>query len=112
MRRILVIVGLLLLPASASAEFTGLQLRDLCSDKSQHAQDFCQTWISGFAAGLFAAQQGRLSGDEVCLPNGFAGKEARLIIEKFMMENPSVLHLTAEPVVLVALAHAFPCKKQ
>jgi hypothetical protein len=109
MRYILVVCGFLLLPISASAEFTGLQLRELCAEKDKR---FCRLWISGFQAGLFATQQSRQLGMEVCLPNGFTGAQATLIVEKFMSDFPNTLHLTAEPLVFEALFRAFPCKKE
>jgi hypothetical protein len=56
-------------------------------------------WLSsGCVDGRVAA---RASQEAVCLPDGFTGEQARLVIEKFMRDNPAKLHQSA--TFLVAL---------
>ncbi len=66
-------------------------------------------WISGFEAGLFAAQHAAGMNMSVCLPEGITGEQAILIIEKFMKENPKILNMGADVVAHFALWQAFPC---
>jgi hypothetical protein len=44
-----------------------------------------------------------------CIPNNLTGDQAKLIIEKFMKDNPQYMQLSAEMVAAHALVIAFPC---
>jgi hypothetical protein len=76
--------------------------------------DICQTWITGFAHGVYYSQIVAKVHDQkptVCFPNGFTGSQAQLVIEKYMRDHPEELHKTAYSVSFHALEEAFPCKK-
>jgi hypothetical protein len=45
------------------------------------------------------------------VPEGFTGKQAVLIVDKYMKEHPEMLHFNAGPIVFLALWGAFPCSK-
>jgi hypothetical protein len=97
------------LPITAFAgEFTGMELRELCVG-TKASQDLCRTWISGFHAELGAAQATAKDARVTCIPNGTTGDQARLIVEKFMTDQPNVLQLGADVVSFLALSRAFPC---
>jgi hypothetical protein len=108
-RLILVILIAVGLPSAAySGVFTGMELRQLCVG-TKSDQDLCGIWISGFHSGLGAAQSTAKDARVTCIPNGTTGDQARLVIEKFMAEQPNVLHLGADAVSFIALTRAFPC---
>jgi hypothetical protein len=109
----LLIIALIVLSASPlnAQSFTGLDLNGACTGKDQEAQHTCAIWISGFQAGVLMARiAAEATQDRVCLPDGFTGEQARLIVEKFMRDNPAVLHKSATVVAMSALFEAFPCK--
>ena len=98
------------LSAANAGDFTGMQLRELCTAGSDAPeQNICRTWISGYQAGLFAAQTIAKAHRVTCLPRGFTGDQAWLIVEKFMKDHPNILHGRADVIAFVALSEAFPC---
>jgi hypothetical protein len=113
MRTIVVASTLAMLMASATAEeaFTGTTLLEMCSHKTEGVRTMCDAWMNGFQAG-FDVTNGPPRGTlgSICLPDGFTGKQARLIIENYMKEQPQMLHLDAEVIAFYALWSAYPCK--
>jgi hypothetical protein len=115
MKRFLAIAALLVcFVTEGRTEFTGMQLVEMCANKN--TKDICEAWIAGFQAGLSGAHASRnhassKDNKEVCLPKGFTGSQATLIIKKYMQDHPQVLHLWAPPIAFVALWDAFPCPK-
>ena len=106
-----IMTALFVLCASKSlAGFSGNDLYELCTSDTKSAKAVCETWISGFQAGIFAANLGAKTNLSACLPVGFTGNQAKLIIEKFMKDFPATLHNKAEVVALFALSREFPCK--
>jgi hypothetical protein len=100
--------------ASFAAEtFTGNDLHELCVSSNEKGDLACTSWITGFKAGLAAAQamaeEKRPS--PLCLPKQVTGDQARLIIVKFMKDFPNTLHHSASVVAFSALRFAFPCAK-
>jgi len=82
--------------ASFAAEtFTGNDLHELCVSSNEKGDLACTSWITGFKAGLAAAQamaeEKRPS--PLCLPKQVTGDQARLIIVKFMKDFPNTLYL-------------------
>jgi len=92
--------------ASLAAEtFTGNDLHELCVSSNEKGDLACTSWITGFKAGLAAAQamaeEKRPS--PLCLPKQVTGDQARLIIVKFMKDFPNTLHHSASVVAFSAL---------
>jgi Ssp1 endopeptidase immunity protein Rap1a len=100
------VVALLSVSTEGKADFTGMDLLECRGAKTS-----CEAWIAGFEAGLFAAREGEKHNKSVCLPEGFTGKQAALIVDKYMKEHPEMLHFNAGPIVFLALWGAFPCSK-
>jgi hypothetical protein len=81
---------------------------------SSSVQDNCLMWISGFVAGVFSQQvlaEAKNQKPTICLPDGFSGRQARVVIERYMQDHPEQLHLPAFRVASAALDEAFPCGK-
>jgi hypothetical protein len=98
----------------AADGFTGQSLYTLCNLKDKVSETGCETWIAGFFAGYHFARM--LTADQrkeatTCPPEGISGEQARLIIEKFMRNNPQVLHFSADAVAASAIDQAFSCDR-
>ena len=96
---------------SAKADFTGADLQSACTDN----QDLCDFWLTGFMSGMFGpqttAQQGNVT-PVSCLPEeGITPYQARVIVEKYMHDQPDNLHLSAQAIVFAAFGEAYPCNK-
>lgn len=104
--------ALLIFSASNSfaAGFKGTELNEMCASENKGMKNICNMWISGFQAGIAAGRSAAKTDFSVCLPDGFTGNQATLIIEKFMKDNPATLHNPAEVVAFYALSREFPCK--
>lgn len=111
MRRLLAAIMLLgCLSVDSRADFTGMDLLNICTRNDNDLINLCKIWIAGFQSGLVAAQTARETiHSSVCLPESFTVQQAILIIEKFMKEHPESLHHSAAAVALRALFDTFPC---
>jgi hypothetical protein len=47
--------------------------------------------------------------DSICVPEGFRGEQAVLIVLKYLDNHPESLHLDAGGLVWIAIHSAFPC---
>ena len=116
MKRLAFILTCLVIASPAGAEgLTGNVLYEACTDRDNAAnQTICQTWMAGFTSGIFGAQaeaHRRSLTAVTCLPNEITPGQTRLIVEKFMKDNPKLLHHPADAIAFVALSEAFPCNK-
>ena len=105
---------LMLSPAKAqTSNLTGDWLRTVCATSEQQGQLICQIWISGFQAGLISSQnlaQVNKLKPASCIPYDVTADQAKLIIEKFLTDNPQYMQLSAAMVAAYALVIAFPCR--
>lgn len=109
--KLLVGIAILLgISTTSHAEFNGIDLWNMCASGAKGTA-VCKTWITGFQSGLYAARVAGEAGETVCLPKGFTGNQAHLIVEKFMRDHPQLLNNSADVVAFTALSLAFPCKK-
>jgi hypothetical protein len=115
MRRFVLLLIFLLMVSPAKAQNSNLAgnwLYTVCATSDQQGQLICKMWISGFQAGMFSSQElarvNKLK-PASCIPNNVTGDQAKLIIEKFMRDNPQYMQLSAEVVAAYALVIAFPC---
>jgi hypothetical protein len=100
------------LSSQAWAQFTAMMLHNICASDDERENTGCDMWIGGFEAGLFAAQAASPKDRRItCLPNGFTGGQAKLIVIKFLKDHPNILHEPADVVAFVAISQAFPCPK-
>ncbi|WLA47619.1 Rap1a/Tai family immunity protein [Bradyrhizobium elkanii] len=94
---------------SASA-LTGLELKKACDQKSGVGNTVCLVYSRGFIDGFVT---GRIVGKNdvtVCLPKeGVAAEQARLIVEKYLRDNPEQLHQEAGLLAASAIVGSFPC---
>jgi hypothetical protein len=115
MTRFVSLLILLLTVSSAKAQnsnLTGDWLRTVCATSDQQGQLICQMWISGFQAGISSSQnlaQVNKLKPASCIPSNVTADQAKVIIEKFLGENPRYMQLSAAMVAAYALVIAFPC---
>ena len=89
----------------------GIKLREYCSDHTASPNSIaCFMYITGYVAGIEAGDGSKQAKDRLwCFPKGATVAQARLIVEKYLRENPEGLHLDASMIVGIALLQAFPC---
>ncbi len=67
-------------------------------------------WLSGrIISSQKLAQVSKLK-PASCIPNAVTADQTKLIIEKFLKDNPQYMQLSAEMVASYALVIAFPCR--
>jgi len=94
-----------------TSNLTGNWLYTVCSASDQKGQVICQMWISGFQAGIISSQklaQVNKLKPASCIPYDVTADQTKLIIEKFLKDNPQYVQLSAEMVASYALVIAFP----
>jgi hypothetical protein len=108
---LVLLVAFLTSPASA-AELTGNDLQEWCSaPKGSGLGLACATYISGFMDGIEIGDGAKRKDTRMlCFPDSATVGQARLIIEKYMRDNPQSLHQPRAIIVGKALLLAFPCK--
>jgi hypothetical protein len=116
MPRFVLLLIFLLAASSAKAQtsnLTGNWLYTVCATSDPKGQTICQMWISGFQAGIISSQnlaQVNKLKRASCIPPDVTADQAKLIIEKFLKDNPQYMQLSAEMVASYALVIAFPCR--
>jgi len=122
MTRFVLLLIFLLAASSAKAQtsnltgtpnLTGNWLYTVCATSDNKGQVICQMWISGFQAGIISSQklaQVNKLKPASCIPYDVTADQAKLIIEKFLKDNPQYMQLSAEMVASYALVIAFPCR--
>jgi len=97
--------------AAELEQTTGIELNEYCSDHSASAKSVaCSMYIRGFGAGIEAGDGSKEKDKRIwCFPHNLTVAQARLVIEKYMRDNPGLLNLSAGMIVSIALNSAFPC---
>jgi Rap1a immunity proteins len=111
-RFVLPLILLAMVPSAKAQNLAGDWLYSVCNSADQQGQLICKMWISGFQSGMFSSQQLARANKlkpATCIPNNVTGDQARLIVQKFMSDNPKYRQLSAELVAAYALEIAFPC---
>ena len=88
---------------------TGNSFIAMCADSNQAAH--CTTYITGFVHGLWSADMINKNQIRICFQAGVTSLQVQSIVEKFMRENPELLHLQADILIVTALERAFPCSR-
>jgi hypothetical protein len=118
MRRFVLLLILVLLGSSSAnaqtSSLTGDWLYAVCAARDQQGQTICQMWVAGFQAGIVSSQnlaQVNKLRPPSCIPSDVTTDQAKLVIEKFLGDNPQYKQLSAAMVAAYALIIAFPCPK-
>jgi hypothetical protein len=105
-------VGALALGLSASpvvAEVTGNNLLAYCTTPEVEGEKVvCLAYIDGVAATLAAGAT--VEGIGACFTRPQTTGQLRDIAVKWLREHPQRLNISAAPLVVIALALAFPCR--
>jgi hypothetical protein len=112
MRGTIILFLLMAFLTSPAAGLTGNELQEFCSAPESSSKNFaCTTYVSGFVAGIETGEGTKRKDTRMwCFPDGATIGQARLIIEKYMRDNPQSLHQGAPVIAGKALLSAFPCK--
>jgi hypothetical protein len=100
--------------AEETVPFTGIKLYQVCANHDGGPADgMCLAYVRGLVYGIQYAQRVRKTSDSACLPTKLSPLEARLVLEKFMRDNPRGLSETDGDIVAShALAEAYPCPRE
>jgi hypothetical protein len=112
--RAAIAAAIVLMSIQSASALSGAELWDQCQDKSKSTLNLaCTAYVRGFVDGFFAANTLAEIGVKTCPPQtGISLTQGRLIIEKYLRENPQELHQQAGGLAMVALIRAFPCKSR
>jgi len=100
----------LVLPLQARA-LTGAELLRLCrQEKATRGNLACVTYTRGFIDGFVSATIAANKNARACIPSdGVSADQGRLIIEKYLRDNPEKLDLDAGDLAMAAMIDAFRC---
>lgn len=113
-----ILLGLMALPlpnvASAqSPGFTEHILYQTCSSEDDGMKAICVAYLRGFLYGVRFGEAMQKRGHPICLAKSMDPMTARLIVKKFIEDNPKTLDADGpsggEITTLMALAAAYPC---
>lgn len=95
-----------------AATLTGNKLEQFCSSPTgSPGQLACVMYIQGFVGGIEAGDGTKVKDKRAwCFPDGSTVGQSKLVVQKYMRDNPQDLHNEAAVVVGIALVQAFPCK--
>lgn len=101
---------LLVLSVSRASALSGLELHQYCHEKDQEIA--CVAYIRGLLDGMQAgAVLAKASPPLYCPPHGgIPTDQGRLIVDKYFRDHPEELQEGAGPLVMAAIAKAFPCQ--
>ena len=95
-----------------ATEFDGMFLQSCLEqrDDGSAKNSVCLGFLRGLIAGLKGGSVSETKAGGYCPPDqGYSPDQARLIIQKFLRENPQALHQQADVLAAAALLRAFPC---
>jgi hypothetical protein len=111
MLRLVVLLTCATLTNAASADsvvhYRGTQLLAFCESTDATSKAVCMGFVTGVADAMADPYLSKLPS---CTPLGSDARQIALIVEKFMRENPTLLHYSAAENTALALQKAFPCK--
>ena len=99
-------------PASAGSNFLALRgniLFTLCKSENLNDISSCDGYILGVLDSIYSGHLGNYF--DLCFPPGINVTQMRLLIIKYMEQNPENINLTAEGFVAKAMQKSFECKK-
>jgi Ssp1 endopeptidase immunity protein Rap1a len=119
MKRAILILGFLLMAGNAWAG-SGDSLLTLCrkGPTKDYYQGFCEGYINGIMQSYVGTKKliAMRSGNEPdipCInpPSNTSPQQTRLIVMKYLKENPERLHFPSYDLIILALVQAWPCVK-
>jgi Rap1a immunity proteins len=112
---ILALVAMLTTAAKASEESYQHEqagfVCDQCASNSPDGLRYCFGWMDGVNSYQTALEESKNMKQLYCFPDGLRAEDARQIFVKYCEEHPEVRSYRAASVFIVALVHAYPCKK-
>jgi hypothetical protein len=112
--RAAIAAAIVLMSIQSAGALTGADLWNQCQtrDEGSSLNLACTAYIRGFVDGFVSANTLANIKIRTCIPRaGVSVTQARLIIEKYLRENPQHLHQQAGLLAMSAITGAFPCGK-
>ena len=102
-------VGSFLSAGSTKYFYNGTKLYNLCRAKNAIDEALCEGYILGVQDAIYS---GHLSEHfSVCLPEGVEPAQIRLLLIRFIENNPDIMNFAAEGLVAKTLETTYSCKK-
>jgi len=122
MKRLMTVLMILLVPATASPEvarvasqtalsfFSAQHLHSLlrCNDVRCSSDEEVRDWNIGY--GYVLGVHDAYSGSSVCPPDSAKAGQIVTVVKRFLDANPGVWHLSADVLVARALHQQWPCE--
>lgn len=111
MRRTMIVLAALLMPATAFPEFfTAQHLRSLlrCTDVQCSTRDDLSDWSVGY--GYVLGVHDAYTNTGVCSPDSAKAGQIVTVVKRFLDAHPEVWHLSADVLVARALHEQWPCE--
>ena len=110
---LVVLLGFILAFPHLSWALTGAELYKFCSGRSADGTIACTAYVQGFIDGFLFGKGSEKMGVKWCPPpTGISGTQGRLMVEKYLRDQPRKLNLEAGLLVGDALLDAFPCSQK
>lgn len=93
------------LAGSVSVKADGTSFLEDCNNYSVSKGTSGQGYCICVVVGVLSAS------DKICLPNNVSMKQAVLVVEKFLKDNPQELHYFEGSLAEYALSKTWPCSK-
>ena len=104
----LTILGTLLPAGSTKYFYNGTQLYNLCRAANAIDEAVCEGYILGVQDAIYS---GHLSDHfNICLPEGVEPDQIRLMLIRFIENNPDIMNFAAEGLVAKTLETSYSCK--
>ena len=105
----LVILGTFLSAGSTKYFYNGTKLYNLCRSDNATDEALCEGYILGVQDAIYS---GHLSDHfSICLPEGVEPDQIRLLLLRFIENNPDIMNFAAEGLVAKTLETSYSCKK-
>ena len=115
MKKILLL--LFFLSSEFSFAVSGNELKEMCSKANAKGERWdavsfsgCIHYIDGVMEASSLIYYSDITKDKLyCIPNGVTRGQGMSIVEKYLEDNPSLLHNSGAELVISAFIDAFPC---
>ena len=105
----LVLIGSCLSAGSTKYFYNGTKLYNLCRAANAIDEALCKGYILGVQDAIYS---GHLSDHfNICLPEGVEPDQIRLLLIRFIENNPDIMNFAAEGLVAKTLETSYSCKK-
>ena len=101
-------LGSFLSAGSTKYFYNGTQLYNLCRAETAIDEALCEGYILGVQDAIYS---GHLSEHfSICLPEGVEPDQIRLMLIRFIENNPDIMNFAAEGLVAKTLETSYSCK--